>query len=185
MNLRPAAIAFAAVTFLPAAARAQAASRVPIETPSALDSRRFKTFYLRPTNGRADDQLRRNHSVQYTSEPEWPWDRLRREATGLYESYVDLVAGEWTSLKIVVAKDRADLYVNGASQPTLVVTDLKSPDRTGGIALWIGRGTVGYFANLRVTRGGRVARRHEAAKDVRVSSGCENHAANPLLHESW
>ena len=28
---------------------------------------RFKSFYLRPTNGRAPDQLRRNHSTQYTA----------------------------------------------------------------------------------------------------------------------
>ena len=26
---------------------------------------RFECFFLRPTNGRADDQLRRNHSTQY------------------------------------------------------------------------------------------------------------------------
>src|SRR5579864_8653426 len=36
----------------------------------------FENIYLRPTNGRAEDQLRRNHSVQYTSEPEFPWFRL-------------------------------------------------------------------------------------------------------------
>src|SRR5579862_6313001 len=37
----------------------------------------FDCFYLRPTNGRADDQLRRNHSTQYVSEPEYGWERLR------------------------------------------------------------------------------------------------------------
>src|SRR5579872_540920 len=36
-------------------------------------SEKFELFYLRPTNGRADDQLRRNHSTQYESYPEWPW----------------------------------------------------------------------------------------------------------------
>ena len=39
-------------------------------------------FYLRPTNGRADDQLRRNHAVQYASDPEFPWYRLRKESPG-------------------------------------------------------------------------------------------------------
>jgi hypothetical protein len=113
---------------------------------------RWQTFYLRPTNGRANDQLRRNHAVQYTAEPEWPWERLRRELPGQYESYVDLVAGEWTRIKIVIASTRAELYVNGATQPTLIVTDLKTADRMGGIALWIGRGTVGHFSNLRVSK---------------------------------
>src|SRR5262249_32774171 len=48
---------------------------------------RYENVYIRPTNGRADDQLRRNHSVQYTSEPEFPWHRLRQESPGKYESY--------------------------------------------------------------------------------------------------
>src|SRR5689334_15894446 len=30
----------------------------------------FECFYLRPTNGRADDQLRRNHATQYISHPD-------------------------------------------------------------------------------------------------------------------
>ena len=43
------------------------------------DMKSYDTFYLRPTNGRADDQERRNHAVQYTSSPDWPWFRLRKE----------------------------------------------------------------------------------------------------------
>src|SRR5690349_14762691 len=33
----------------------------------AQDVSKFECFYLRPTNGRADDQVRRNHSAQYVS----------------------------------------------------------------------------------------------------------------------
>jgi len=112
----------------------------------------YEAFYLRPTNGRADDQLRRNHSTQYISEPEWPWQRLRAEAPGAYESYVDLTPGEWTHFKLVVAGQRAELYVNGAAQPCLIVKDLKKGgDAHGPIALWIGDGTDAYFANLKIT----------------------------------
>ncbi len=111
----------------------------------------YEAFYIRPTNGRADDQLRRNHATQYISEPEWPWQRLRTEAPGVYESYVDLAPGEWTHFKAVVAGVRAELYINGAAQPCLIVTDLKKGDRHGPIALWIGNGTDAYFANLKVT----------------------------------
>ena len=39
-------------------------------------------FYIRPTNGRADDQVRRNHSTQYFSNPGFDFDRLRHEAPG-------------------------------------------------------------------------------------------------------
>ena len=115
------------------------------------DASKYECFYLRPTNGRADDQLRRNHSAQYISFPGYEWNRLRTEAPGQYESYVDLVPGEWTKIKVEVSGVKARLYVNGAPQPVLVVNDLKLGDTTGGLALWIGVGTEAYFANLRLS----------------------------------
>jgi hypothetical protein len=57
------------------------------------DAARFEYFYLRPTNGRAEDQLRRNHATQYASHPDFPWKRLRQDSPGVYESYVDLEPG--------------------------------------------------------------------------------------------
>jgi hypothetical protein len=43
------------------------------------DGKTYDAFYLRPTNGRADDQERRNHSAQYISHPDWTWSRLRHQ----------------------------------------------------------------------------------------------------------
>jgi hypothetical protein len=115
------------------------------------DAARFELLYLRPTNGRAEDQLRRNHSTQYVSFPDWPWQRTRQETPGLYESYADLEPGVWTKVKIVLAGGKARLYVHGAEQPCLIVNDLKLPPAKGAIGLWAGPGTDGYFANLRLT----------------------------------
>ena len=118
----------------------------------APDLKQFEAIYLRPTNGRAPDQVRRNHSVQYISYPQFPWHRLRKEFPEMYESYVDLVPGEWAAVRIEVQGAQARLYVNGASQPTLLVNDLKlGPAAKGAIALWIGPGTVAHFANVRVS----------------------------------
>ncbi len=117
----------------------------------APDASRFECIYLRPTNGRADDQVRRNHSVQYVSAPDFPWPRLRKEFPEKYESYVDLVPGEWTKVKIEVRGVKARLYVHGAAQPALLVNDLKLGETKGGLALWIGPGTLGHFADLRVS----------------------------------
>lgn len=103
-----------------------------------------EVFYLRPTNGRADDQLRRNHSVQYVSAPDSLWHRLRQEHPGVYESYVDLEPAAWTGMKIVVSGTTARLYVNGAAQPCLVVNDLKRGDSGGHIALCT-RADGGFF----------------------------------------
>lgn len=108
----------------------------------------FECFYIRPTNGRADDQLRRNHSTQYVSQPDYPWYKLREEQPGVYESYTDLVSGEWTKIKIVVSGIRAELYVNGAEQPCLIVNDLKLGNAEGGIALWVGAGTEAHFSDV-------------------------------------
>jgi hypothetical protein len=112
----------------------------------------YECFYLRPKNGRSEDQLQRNHSAQYISVPDSPWDKLRAESPGKYESYVDLVPGAWTKVRIKVEGRTAKLYVNGADQPTLVVHDLKDPAQAGAIALWVGPGTVAHFANLKVSR---------------------------------
>src|SRR5262249_49173034 len=111
---------------------------------------KYEVFYLRPSNARADDQLMRNHSLQYVSEPNWGWKRLREETPGVYESYADMVAGEWTKVRIVVSGSKARLYVNGADQPALIVNDLKQGDGAGAIGLWSHTSTDGYFSNLRV-----------------------------------
>ncbi|MFN0111856.1 MAG: hypothetical protein ACKVZH_23605 [Blastocatellia bacterium] len=112
---------------------------------------KFECFYLRPTNGRADDQVRRNHSVQYISYPDFPWQKLRKDFPEKYESYVDLAPSEWTKVKIEVRGTTAKLYVHGASQPTLIVNDLKLGEGSGAIALWVGPGTIAHFSNLRVS----------------------------------
>ncbi len=111
---------------------------------------RYECIYLRPTNGRADDQLRRNHSTQYISFPDWPWERLRKESPGVYESYVDLQPGEWTKVRIVVKGTDASLFVGSATQPCLLVHDLKLGESPGAVALWIGPGTEGYFRDLKI-----------------------------------
>ena len=112
---------------------------------------KFECFYLRPTNGRADDQLRRNHVTQYISHPDWPWHRLRKEVPGVYESYTDVVPGEWTKVRIEVEGTKARLFVNGAKQPCLIVNDLKHGVSRGAIALWIGQDTEAYFSEVKVT----------------------------------
>jgi|SRR5688572_7564994 hypothetical protein len=118
----------------------------------APDLNTYDAFYLRPTNGRADDQVRRNHSAQYVSHPAWPWFRLRKESPERYESYVDLEPGKWTRIRIEVQDGRARLYVHGQSQPTLIVNDVRTgATGSGAIALWINPGTIAHFRNLKVT----------------------------------
>lgn len=111
---------------------------------------KYECFYVRPTNGRSEEQILRNHSVQYVGHPDFGWKKLRDESPGVYESYADLEPGVWTHLRVEVAGTEARCYVNGATQPTLIVHDLKLGDTRGPIALWSHTTTVGYFSKLKV-----------------------------------
>jgi len=117
-------------------------------TADATNLTHYEAFYVRPTNGRAEDQVRRNHATQYISYPERQWFELRKDFPGKYESYADMVAGEWIKMRIEVHGRRANLFFDDAPQPVLIVTDLTM--ESGKIALWVGTDTVAHFANLRV-----------------------------------
>jgi hypothetical protein len=134
------------------AATAGPAARGFIGIAFRMLGNRYEYIYLRPTNGRADDQVRRNHSTQYGAQPDFDFDRLRKESPEKYESYVDLEPGAWTKYRIVIDGTKARLYVDGAAQPCLIVNDMKFGDSEGAVALWVGPGTEGYFANLKVTQ---------------------------------
>lgn len=108
-------------------------------------------LHFRPGNAHSEDQLMRNHSVQYSAEPDFSWYKLRREWPGVYETYIDLQLETWTHVKIEVAGRSARLYLNGSTDPALVVDGLKGPDLHGGIALWGYAGEESYFSNVRIT----------------------------------
>jgi len=115
-----------------------------------MNGDRYEYIYLRPTNGRVEDQVRRNHATQYGAHPEYDFARLRKEAPEKYESYVDLEPGVWTKMRIEVEGTKARLYVHGAEQPCLVVNDMKLGDTEGAVALWVGPGTEGYFSGFKI-----------------------------------
>jgi hypothetical protein len=115
------------------------------------DASRYELFYLRPGNSRSDDQAMRNHSVQYTSEPDFGWYKLRREWPWVYEAYADLQPETWTKVRIEVKGRSAKLYLNGSENPSLAVEGLKGQDLRGGIALWSYQGEEAYFSNVRIT----------------------------------
>jgi hypothetical protein len=112
---------------------------------------RFESIYLRPVNARVEDQVRRNHTVQYVAYPEYPFPRLRKEEPEKYETYVDIALGEWIGMRVEVKGTTARLFINGASQPSLIVADLKLGEtQRGGVGLWIEAGTIGYFSDLKI-----------------------------------
>ena len=119
----------------------------------APDQKHFEAIYLRPFNGRADDQIRRNHTIQYMSFPDYDFAPLRASDPGKYESYADIGPREWIKVRIDVEGPKAKLFVNGAAQPALIVNDLKmGADAKGAVGLWIYNGTVAHFRDVRIVR---------------------------------
>ena len=112
---------------------------------------KYESIYIRPTNARADDQVRRNHSIQYYSYPDYKFDRLRKESPERYESYADMEMNKWITLRIEVKAAQAKLFINKNEQPSLVVNDLKhGANVSGAIALWVETGTEGFFSDLKI-----------------------------------
>jgi hypothetical protein len=124
---------------------------VGIAFRSRPDASRYELFYLRPGNSDAPEQPMRNHSVQYASEPDFGWYRLRREWPSVYESHADLAMETWTKVRIEVAGRAAKLYLNGSAKPSLVVDGMKGEDLHGAVGLWGYTDEESYFSNVRIT----------------------------------
>jgi hypothetical protein len=90
--------------------------------------------------------------VQYVSHPRWTWEVLRSGHPGEYEAAIAPPPNgdEWFHARIAVMRPNVTVFVNGASAPSLTVKELG--ERSGGsVGVWVGEGSGGYFANLRVT----------------------------------
>lgn len=113
---------------------------------------KFQAIYIRPTNGRAENQFRRNHSVQYFSYPEYKFDRLRKEFPETYETYADIDLDEWITLRLEINGSKVHLYINGQKHPSFIVEEMKGDAKSGSVALWVDIGTEGYFKDLKIIK---------------------------------
>jgi len=117
------------------------------------DDSKFEGIYLRPTNGIAMNQIRRNRSVQYFSYPDFKFSDSRKVAPGEFESYADIAPDVWIKLKIVVQGSNAQLFINDSKNPNLIVNNMKmGAGQSGALGLWVDIGTEGYFKDLIVTK---------------------------------
>lgn len=109
----------------------------------------YDAVYFRPFNFRASDPQKRSHAVQYMSEPQWPWHKLREGKPGQFEKPIEPApdGDAWFHARIVVEKRQVKVFVNGASEPSLAVDELS--DRPGGsVGLWCNG--YGVIANLKI-----------------------------------
>lgn len=114
------------------------------------DNSAYESIYIRPTNGRAEDQIRRNHAVQYYAYPEYKFDRLRKEFPEQFETYADMGLDEWITMRIEFDGKSAKLFLNGQEQPGFLVKEMLGSSKTGSIGLWVEVGTEGFFKELKI-----------------------------------
>jgi len=115
-----------------------------------VDETTYDAVYFRPFNFQAEDSTRAAHMVQYVSEPQWPWHRLRNERSGQYEKPIAPAPNgdDWFHARVEVEARQVKVFVNGADKPSLVVDEL-SDRPAGSVGLWwYGYGAI---ANLVVT----------------------------------
>lgn len=116
------------------------------------DDSAFESIYLRPRVGRSDNQSARNRTVQYFAYPDYKFEKLRKEAPGMYETTAPVDINEWITMRIEVKGEKAYMYINDAKHSTFVVNKMKGRTTHGSIALWVDIGTIGYFKDLKITK---------------------------------
>jgi len=117
-----------------------------------VDDRTYEAVYFRPFNFRPADPARAARAVQYVSHPEFTWQNLRTERPGEYEKAVAPVPDPdgWFHVRIVVARKKITVFVDGSAEPCLTVETL-SERREGLVGLMVGNGSGGDFAGFKVT----------------------------------
>lgn len=112
----------------------------------------FESIYVRPKVGRVNNQLFRNHAVQYISYPHFKFDTLRKIAPFRYEGSAPVALNEWIKMRIEINGETVEMFINDAKYSTFVVDKLLGNNKKGGIGLYVDIGTIGYFKNLRVIK---------------------------------
>jgi len=103
----------------------------------------YELIYLRPHRSRQPDAL------QYT--PIFAGSEAWQLYSGDgYTAAAELPANRWLHVRVVVSGRKASLFVDGATEPQLVVKDLKRPWAAGAVGLW-GRLGGAHFSNVVVT----------------------------------
>jgi hypothetical protein len=112
----------------------------------------FESIYLRPKVGRADNQLHRNHTVQYFSYPSFKFDTLRKIAPFKYEGSAPVALNEWIKMRIEVNGETAEMFINDMKYSSFIVDKMLGKTKKGFVGLYVDIGTIGYFKDLKVTK---------------------------------
>ena len=109
----------------------------------------YEAIYFRPFNFVAEEQVRKEHMLQYIYHPEFTWRKLREERTGEFENEISTPPNPdtWFKASIRINSETIEVFVNEASEPDLTVKRL-TQEKSKKIGVWTGYGSSGRFRNL-------------------------------------
>ena len=113
------------------------------------DGETFEAVYFRPFNFVADEQIRKDHMVQYICHPDYTWSKLREERTGEFENEISAPPNpnDWFNVIIEISDNEVSVLVDMIALPVLEI-DRLSETKSKKIGLWTGNGSSGRFRNL-------------------------------------
>jgi len=113
------------------------------------DNETYEVIYFRPFNFVAEEQIRKDHMVQYIFHPEFTWRKLREERTGEFEDEIPNPPNpdDWFKARIKITNKKIEVYVNEISEPVLSIDRITSP-KSKKIGIWAGYGSSGRYRNL-------------------------------------
>lgn len=113
----------------------------------------FDAIYLRPFQFKEKDEILKNRAIQYISLPDFTWRKLREKFPTKYEHSIEPAPdpNSWVKVRIVIQGSTITTYINGNSEPSLVVqkvTDFTS----GSIGFYVADTAGGDFANITIIK---------------------------------
>lgn len=112
----------------------------------------FDAVYLRPFQFLEDEPLK-SRAIQYISLPNYTWQVLREKAPGKYEHSIDPAPDpdSWVRMRIVIKDADITVYINGSSEPSLVVEKVTNV-KSGAVGFYVADTSGGDFANITITK---------------------------------
>jgi hypothetical protein len=128
----------------------------------------FESIYLRPKVGRVNNQMFRNHAVQYFSYPHAKFETLRKNyPAGSYEGSAPVALNEWIKMRIEVNGETAEMFINDMKYSSFIVDKMLGKSKKGYVGLYVDIGTIGYFKDLKIIkRALKVKQDGEKVKDI-------------------
>ncbi|MEA5429437.1 LamG domain-containing protein [Arcicella lustrica] len=117
------------------------------------DDSAWESIYLRPKVGRINNQMARNHAVQYFSYPNFKFQTLRDKfPAGSYEGSAPVALNEWITMRLEINGETAEMFINNMKYSSFIVNKMLGKNKKGYVGLYVDIATTGYFKDLKVTK---------------------------------